>query len=344
MLSRLRACILVRMAIVLAGISALETWRSVALSARLTDAPRCSFPQRLSTSGADAQRLAKSDVDVLEALSYPICVCAPRGAARLNTRLVKSSVLASAVPADCVFKVADGIYVCAPELAFLQLASTLPFFDLMHVGFEFCGFYRVSPDAPRGMVSADPLTSVDSLRSFVDRSSRAHGRAVAGRVARYVLDGSASPMETQLALVLTLPQMLGGYALEPPVLNFEVSSKLMAGRLVGSRFHRCDLYWPRIRLALEYDSEAEHSGPDEVGRDSRRRAALSHGGITVHTVTRSQIASVPEMERIARIVSKALGKRPRKGSFDVTDERLELRNWLFNRVRWPLPGTWRKSL
>lgn len=344
MFVRLWACILVRMAIVLAGISALEAWRSDALSARLADAPRCPFPQRLSSSGADAQRLAKSDPDVFEALSYPIRVCVPRAGSRLNTRLVKSSVLVPGIPDDCVSKVADDIYLCAPELVFLQLASVLPFFDLMHVGFELCGFYRVSSDAPRGMVSAGPLTNTDALRSFVDRSVRVCGRAAAGRVARYVLDGSASPMETQLALILTLPQMLGGYALEPPVLNCEISTKLMAGRLVGSRFHRCDLYWPRIRLALEYDSEAEHSGPDEVGRDSRRRAALSYGGTTVHTVTRSQIASVPEMERIARIVSKALGKRSRKGSFDATDERLELRNWLFNRVRWPLPGTWRESL
>lgn len=250
-------------------------------------------------------------------------------AARVRSAAVESRTVRMPLPEGACVKIAGGLYACSPELTFVLEARRLSYLDTLHLGFELCGSYRISAS---GELRCDVpnATTVQRLRSFVDRARGLYGVRHARRAVARVLDNAASPMESHLALMLCLPQRDGGFGLVKPIMNARIDTQLMAGKLVGRRFYRCDLYWPQCKMALEYLGAAYHS--ERLDEDSQRLAALSMAGITVHTVTKAQMKSVPELERVARLVAAATGKRSRRGLYDITEKRQALRAWLFERA------------
>ena len=119
------------------------------------------------------------------------------------------------------------------------------------------------------------------------------------RALSHVQAGSASPMETALTMMLCLPVARGGFGLPLPELNEAI------GPL------RCGLYWPAARLALEYDSNAYHTGARRIAHDAQRRAELARLGVEVVTVTHTQVIATDELAKVARIVAGRLGRRVR---------------------------------
>lgn len=78
------------------------------------------------------------------------------------------------------------------------------------------GATRPAASAPaRGGIAfgVGPVMSVSSLREFSARVCRGPAAWRAQRIAELALDGSASPMETALALLLTMPVELGGFGI-----------------------------------------------------------------------------------------------------------------------------------
>ena len=61
----------------------------------------------------------------------------------------------------------------------------------------------------------------------------------------------------------------------------------------------CDLLWRDARVALEYESDAFHAGPDALMADSRRRNRLRALGYDVITLTNSEIKDVVAMDALA---------------------------------------------
>ena len=99
---------------------------------------------------------------------------------------------------------------------------------------------------------------------------------------------------------------------------------------MGKRFRRCDLLWRKERLALEYQG-AVHADRARVGDGSKRAAELADRGIATHTVAAGQMASLPEMDRLAGIVARATGFRLRPSTRVATPAREALRRWVFER-------------
>lgn len=66
-------------------------------------------------------------------------------------------------PKGSFLKIARGVYVCAPELVFAQMASLLPFGALLSLGYELCGCYPV--EASEYLVR-HPLCSPNRLVAF----------------------------------------------------------------------------------------------------------------------------------------------------------------------------------
>lgn len=77
-------------------------------------------------------------------------------------------------------------------------------------------------------------------------------------------------METLLALLLYLPNNLGGYGLKKPKLNYRVDAPASLRELADRSYCLCDLCWPEANLAVEYDSRLHHSEPG-------RQAAMRDG-------------------------------------------------------------------
>ena len=191
----------------------------------------------------------------------------------------------------------------------MQLACELSLIDLMMVGYEFCGGYRLDKenDPEQGFRKEPALTSVAKLNSFVARATGLKGCKNARKALRYIADGADSPMETALTLLLCLPYRHGGYGFALPRLNYHIEVDLPAGK----QTYRGDLYWPKERVDIEYDSDTYHATTERINRDATRRTHLSLAGVSVITVTRTQIMNVARMRVVAELLSKKLKKRLR---------------------------------
>ena len=232
------------------------------------------------------------------------------------------------LPANSFIDAGQGFLVSTPEFCFLQMAREMTVAQLVQLGLELCGTYALVDDGPA--VSRDAsLTTAAKLRAFVEAAAGAPGRAKALRATRYLLDGSASAMETLLALLLYLPNNMGGYGLKKPVLNYRIDVPPSRRDLADRGYCLCDLCWPDAKLAVEYDSELHHTDPDRQSSDARRRSTLIALGFTVVTVFPGHIADSGTFNRLARQVAKATDKRLRYRDPEFTRKHLELREQLF---------------
>ena len=201
---------------------------------------------------------------------------------------------------------AEDLYLVAPEWLFLQMANVLGRVELALLGCELCGGYGF---ALGRLVDRPRLTSVASIGAFLDAHPGSRGCAKAREALAWVFDGARSPMEASLALRLAIPRRSGGFGIPAPELNHELALGPRAARVLGHTTITPDLLWEDVRLAVEYDSDAEHVGADRIARDSRRRLALETEGYRVITVTNEQFSDPIAFEGVADAIALACGKR-----------------------------------
>lgn len=202
----------------------------------------------------------------------------------------------------------DGMYLSSPEFLYLQMANVLDDLELALLGCELCGLYGYRGEELTRRAS---LTTRAAIGTFLKTRQGARGIERARRVLPLLVERSRSPMETVLALRLSLPRKRGGFGISQPLLNHPIS---LGASLAGSRGVvelSPDLSWPEHKLAVEYDSDLHHSDGASIVRDSRRRFALEELGYTVITVTSGQMRSFQEFDAIARRIARITGKRLR---------------------------------
>ena len=159
------------------------------------------------------------------------------------------------------------------------------------------------------LYNCPPLTNTKELKAFATRMEGVNGYKNICRALRFIADGSASPMETKVFLFLTLPYKLGGYGLPKPEMNRRVETGRAATQKFGKAFYKCDFFWPEANLVVEYDSDSYHTGPKRIEDDSIKRFDLNALGIETITLTRGQIQSASEFEKVAKLIAKRIGKR-----------------------------------
>lgn len=91
---------------------------------------------------------------------------------------------------------------------------------------------------------------------------------------------------------------------------------------------RCDMLWPRERLALEYDSDMFHSDESRQNRDADRRIRLERLGLHVIPIRRAQVMNANKFDRLAMMLVERTGKR-HDPCPDWPLRRYELRQWMF---------------
>ena len=316
------SCILARicynrgMDIFLTHKSALEYWRTHGDLAGST-AQRLRGRKAPSTA---AQPEAWPELKAM-GLSYPLDVTVSEAAARSRSRMVRSHLFSGTLQEGCVVKVSEGLFVSSPELCFFQMAAELDFVKQIELGFELCGFYSLlvsgfdyaDTDAvERGFCNLiKPLTSKKKLEAAMVRMAGSFGQRPLAKTLRYLVDGSASPMETILTMFLTLPFMYGGYGLPLPDLNRPGTPERPGRREPQKSAFRSDLSWPKTNVAVEYDSDAFHTGAQKIAQDSVRRNVLTTSGKRIITVTKGQVFNVLELDIVASQIAQNLGLRLR---------------------------------
>ena len=258
---------------------------------------------------------------------------------------VNAHVISRELPDRSFYRLDADLYVTSPELTLLQLASKLSEAQALKLAMEMCGgyaidastaeFYDVDPfsseSQDEGIRKRPPLTSARKLSSYAARLHRPDSRAHSVKFLRWLADGSASPRETALCMLLCMPPRLGGYGLALPELNKRIELTAEERAMVGAHHFDCDLYWSeKARVAVEYDSKKYHTAEEKQERDAIRRNMLQYKGVQVITATRVQVNRPAQFDKLAKQVARAIGKRVRPVEREHIAARNDLRKTLFS--------------
>lgn len=244
---------------------------------------------------------------------------------------VNTHVRSKELPDRSFYKLDDGVFVASPELCMMQLASKLSEVEAVKLAMEMCGGYAIDAvyDDP-GFCKREPLTSPAKLAAYASRFYKPDSAARGVRFIKWLAAGSASPRETALHMLLCMPPRFGGYGIEIPQMNRRIVLTPSEQMLVGAHHFDCDMYWPRERVAVEYDSAKYHTAEEKQERDAIRRNMLQYKSIQVITATRTQVSRASEFDKLARQIARAIGKRLRIPEQEHVRARGRLRKTLFS--------------
>lgn len=306
------------MTIVLSHISALECLNSNQQKCHLTTQHARSLISQPPQVNIDAMKTL--------GITLPVQVLVLDELTRRNSKDVICHTWRHKLPKDFVQRIDEGLYSVSPELAFVQAANSLTLIDAIILGYELCGTYRA---AEGKLFRRSPLTNRKKLATFVEKASYVQGSKKAKRALHYVLDNSASPMETALTMLLCLPYKLGGYGFPYPLLNHQINSRNISTK---TSCYICDLYWSQVKLAIEYDSTEHHTDTERITKDSIRRDELFLSGVNTITVTRDRIKNRTEMDKVADSLAILFSKRIRLREPAFSKNNSTLRNHVFNKT------------
>ena len=242
-----------------------------------------------------------------------------------------TQVWSGPIPEGSFFDSGNGKFVCSPCFVFLQMASKLDLASLIAYGDELCGLYAFNPCAERGIEQrAMPLVKTEQLAQFIATARGCYGRKRAAQAVRYLVDRSASPMETTDEMMLCLPYKLGGYCIAPPTMNHEVILDARSRRIAKKSRLYIDLCWEDAKMAIEHQGQRDHTDSKAFSADRARINALCMMGYDAIELTSGQVADLFSFEEIARRVAKSLNYTIDKTKLGATPARLALRHALFN--------------
>lgn len=265
------------MDIFIVDISCWLIWVTLALHG-FEERRRCSVTS-LATTPTTKRELAESGLleqPILATQPKPLHILVPSRSARFRSSDVVPHVWAGPLPtSECFRRLAPHVYVATVEFCFLLLASYLPQWRLIAFGYELCGGYYLLPDqghkgTDRQDPDADgfdycvPVTDVGRLRAFVERCKGMPGYTQASKALDWVLEGSRSPRETALTMLLCLSAALGGYALPLPYLNRKVNLSPRGTRLAGVDWLIPDLCWPDFKVVSNTTATSTTQGTRNV--------------------------------------------------------------------------------
>lgn len=174
---------------------------------------------------------------------------------------------------------------------------------------EFAGTYRLAVANKPINFDASPLMTCDDLRNMAAWLGTTSVERRVKLVADLALEKSASPMETAVALMLTLPVEMGGFGLPKPQFNVSPDVRSERGTLSDRDEVKADMLWEDERVVVEYDSYEFHGrlGPWQLSRDALRANILTAIGYSVFRVTFGVVASLAGMSLLARQIAHVLG-------------------------------------
>lgn len=252
-------------------------------------------------SMTEVNRLAEFGISATK--SEPLHVLVERKSDRLQSERVVNHLWSGKIPQGSLLYLVPGALVASPEFCYLQAARHGPEVAAA-IGMEVCGRYGRNASA-RGFSDRIPISSVESLKKYLDGAAGAYGVKNAREGLLLVAEGSRSPLETKTSLLLASPVPHGGYALPQPRCNWLVPRPEGTVGLFRDPAYEIDLCWPDQMVALECDGYAYHSSKDALAHDAVKRNSLVSTGWTCLTATAAQLRG-EELDILARQVAHAL--------------------------------------
>ncbi|MBE6469340.1 MAG: hypothetical protein E7001_05160 [Coriobacteriaceae bacterium] len=266
-----------------------------------------------------------------DAGEVPLHVMVAEHGQRRRHKGVVSHVHGGELPAGSLLKIDEGLYVADIRLCALQAAEDLEFVELIEYFYEICGAYSLDGAEGRGYRERLPLTSVSDLSSYFDQMAGVRGIRKASRALRYVRDGSRSPMETALVMMLTLPRADGGLGIRDVVMDHRIEVSGHVRDMTGRRYFVTDIYIRKVRLAIEYHG-SEHERAARGVADEERENALRAMGHQVIVVRRGAFFSRLSFLRFMEAIRKRVGIRPSSLDPGFAKRQERLRRFVLRRV------------
>lgn len=208
----------------------------------------------------------------------------------------------------------DGLFVCSPELAACQVFARddMGLFKRLQLLMGLTGSYRLVGDELRS--HCPPIATTQSLRSFASKAKGIRGRLALARTIPFLLEGSASPAETDLAIALSLPLRHGGARLGRPALNRKLRLNPQAQAILGRETITPDLLFfgpkaPPFGFPVEYESIQEHSDEEQAAYDELRRNTYAAMGSGCFLARPKHLKSEQAFDAMAAVVAKNTGRR-----------------------------------
>ena len=229
--------------IVLSHISALVAYRTPELARRLmnnrsagitgVDVSRVEAP-----STADASRIhtAYGIPLPLHALVFHECD------RRKASKRVHCHMCGEQLPPESVIHLDDDVYVCSPELTFIQLCCRSDLENRLMLGSELASSFAINPAGRHGLVKRPPVLTTRTLLEAVDTQPDLPGAAKARASAPYLVANARSPKECELALLLTLPRRLGGRGIRNVDVNKRIELSPEAQAIARRAYLVADLF------------------------------------------------------------------------------------------------------
>jgi hypothetical protein len=288
--------------------SALRYWRTHVDTRVSVTGSGTRLPKRRAHLNVDAPSAAtvRDLRDLRLCGDETVCLLVGDSSSKHRLKGARVRIISHELPSRSVVRVGGEVYVVAPELLFLMAAERLSLVELLELGHELCGTYRMTDPMPTYGVG--PLTRVSSIKSYALKAEGISGRRRALLACQYLADGSGSPAESTLSIMFRLPLRYGGYGLGDPLLNHEIELNEGASRLLGGqRTIRPDFFWRRAHYPVEYDSTLYHSTKEENDADERRRNAFAALGMGVTVVRPRHLQDIALLDEIAASIRKNIG-------------------------------------
>ena len=250
-------------------------------------------------------------LDIACAFGDKLHILVAEKAQRSQALNVTSRIMSSDPVAGSFSQISDNVYVLSPEATFEQVAQGLSVPRRVLLGMEFCGSYAPSVLTGEHVFDLAPLSRARELTRYCESLPHTKGSKVHELLGclRWVVDDSASLMESVVVVLLVLPYKYGGYGVKAPLMNIGLDG---AGKQVPPKTRGCvmpDVIWLRDRLSLEYNGKDSHSTEGDYEHDSDRKERLERLGYRVIPVSGQKGYDVEAFHELALEVAWRTGKR-----------------------------------
>ena len=174
-----------------------------------------------------------------------------------------------------------------------------------------------------------PITSVEDIRRVASDCKGVGGRRVALRAVSHAHEGSGSPLETKVVLLLCLPPLLGGEHFPRPQMNRKIVFSERAATVAGMPYCIADLFWESEGTVIEALGEDYHADDRGFVTSTGRGAALEADGYSVLEMTYAQAAHLEQWDTMVDLVAARLSQPTRERSASFLRHRDELHRMLF---------------
>lgn len=158
------------MTIVISHISAIEYWLAhESLKPKATSAQAAT---ELPSSGPTIDDRRRAEQLLKQCASIPLHIATTKPLH--NSTRFRCHVWSPPV-AQALYRIADGVYVCSPELAFVQSATALDKIDTVRLGCELCATYSIDRHARGGFFQRNAITAREKLGAVVRENQGANG-------------------------------------------------------------------------------------------------------------------------------------------------------------------------